>query len=80
MMAIEANIKFNPPPLPVRDDGFIALVLLSKQAMAERGIEYHGDPVVVTRWHDKLNSTLGATRLSYDDVVGWMEFPEDAPK
>ena len=56
-MALEANIQFRTGPLPVRDDGALALVKLSSEAMAARSIEYYGDPVVVSRWSGKLKTT-----------------------
>lgn len=72
-MALEANIQFRTGPLPVRDDGALALVKLSSEAMAARSIEYYGDPVVVSRWSGKLKTTIDPLRLAYEDVVGWIE-------
>lgn len=72
-MAIESTIKFNAGPLPVRDDGALALVKLAPEVMAEKGFEYYGQPVVVSRWSGKLKTTIDPLRLAYEDVVGWLE-------
>lgn len=72
-MAIESTIQFKTGPLPVRDDGALALVKLSPEAMAAQSIEYYGDPVVVSRWSGKLKTTVDPLRLAYKDVVGWIE-------
>lgn len=72
-MALESTLKFNPPPLPMRDDGALALVTLSPSAMAEKGFEYYDQPVVVSRWSSKLKTTIDPLRISYEDVTGWIE-------
>lgn len=72
-MALECNLQFESGPLPVRDDGALALVKLRPEAMAACGLEYYGQPVVVSRWSCKLKTTLDPLRLSYEDVAGWIE-------
>lgn len=72
-MAIESTIRFNTGPLPVRDDGALALVKLSPAAMADRGLEYYDQPVVVSRWSGKLKTTIDPLRLAYEDVIGWID-------
>lgn len=72
-MTIESSLKFNTGRLPVRDDGALALVEFDRLVVESLGIEYYGHPVVVTRWSDKLKTTLGMDRFSYEDVVGWIE-------
>lgn len=72
-MAIECSLQFNSGPLPVRDDGALALVKLNPEAMAGHSFEYYGQPVVVSRWSGKLKTTLDPVRLSYDDVAAWIE-------
>jgi len=72
-MALEPSIEFQTGPLPVRDDGALALVKLSLEAMASRSLEYYGQPVVVSRWSGKLKTTIDPLRLAYEDVVGWIE-------
>ncbi|TXT27829.1 MAG: hypothetical protein FD131_3511 [Rhodocyclaceae bacterium] len=59
-MALESTLKFNPPPLPMRE-------------MTEKGFEYYDQPVVVSRWCSKLKTTIDPLRLSYEDVTGWIE-------
>jgi hypothetical protein len=59
--------------LPVCDDGSLALVVLDAQRMKDRGIEYHGQPLVVSRWSGKLKTTVNPMRLDYDDVVAWRD-------
>jgi len=59
--------------LPVCDDGSLALVVFDAARIRERGIEYHGQPVVVSRWCDKLKTTLHPIRLDYDDVIAWRD-------
>lgn len=72
-MAIEPNLVFNTAnPLPERDDGAYAIVKLSVEKMEARGIEYHGGPVIVQRWSE-LRTTLNSEKLSYEDVVAWIE-------
>lgn len=69
----ENRNQFNSGPLPVRDDGALALVTLRPETVAARGLEYYGEPVVVSRWSGKLKTTLNPLRLSYEDVAGWVE-------
>lgn len=73
----ELRLVFNTGPLPVRDDGALALVKLSREAMVEKGFEYYGHPVVVSRWDAKLKTTCGLDRIAYEDVVGWIEITDE---
>lgn len=72
-MAQVSSIQFQTGPLPVRDDGALALVKLSPEAMVSKGFEYYDQPVVVSRWSSKLKTTIDPIRLAYEDVVGWIE-------
>lgn len=72
-MSIETILKFNKGPLPIKDDGSLAIIMLSEENIKEKGFEYYGQPVVVSRWSDKLKTTLDCQRLSYDDVISWIE-------
>lgn len=73
-MALESKLTFNTTePLPNRDDGALALVILSQEAAEARKLEYYGQPVVVSRWSAKLKTTIEPVRLGYEDVIGWLE-------
>ncbi|AVT09662.1 hypothetical protein [Paracidovorax avenae] len=52
---------------PTRDDGGLAIVVL-KAGVCIDGQDPGGLPVIVSRWSEKLKTTAGAHRLSYDDV------------
>jgi hypothetical protein len=65
-----------PGPPPNRDDGHCVLVRLKPGSLHGtdlNGNEYHGQPIVVCCWGDKLKTTFGQDRLSYEDVAEWME-------
>lgn len=80
-MALENTLVFNTTdPLPVRDDGGLAIVILKRQQKdghhftgGSPSIEYYGDPVVVSRWSSKILTTICCLRLNYSDVVGWID-------
>ncbi len=69
--AVQRQLTMSTTPLPVCDDGALALVVLDRKRLEARGIEYYGQPVVVSRWSGKLKTTVEALRLGYDDVVSW---------
>lgn len=57
---------------PVRDDGSLAIVELRKGATVD-GQDHYGQPVIVARWNAKMQTTGGAHRVEYFDVVRYID-------
>ena len=55
--------------MPVCDDGSLALVVLDPPRMRDRGIEYHGQPLVVSRWSSKLKTTVQNFSAFVDELA-----------
>lgn len=79
MMRINPKSWNSQDPLPVKDDGSLALVLLKSECregihcVVGTELQYHGKPVVVSRWSSKLKTTVHAVRLEYSQVAAWIE-------
>lgn len=66
---------------PVVDDGSCVLVIFHHDATngsadsVKGTYEYYGQPVVVSRWGNKLKTTVDPLRFDYEDVARWRELP-----
>lgn len=56
---------------PKSDDGRVVLVILRPSGEMCCEAEHCGEPVAVHLWGEKLKTTAGGIRLSYDDVIRW---------
>lgn len=67
-MALESTLAgwVNGPP-PTRDDGGLAIVVLKDGVLVD-GQDPFGQPLIVSRWSEKLKTTAGAHRLAYGNV------------
>lgn len=80
-MAIGHTLKMTPGNPPVRDDGAPVIVLLDREKIAARGIEYYGHPVVLVRWETYAYATLDCQRISYDEIIAWLDIaPPESPE
>ncbi len=68
-MGIENNLQgwVDGPP-EQRDDGSLAIVELVNGTKVD-GQEHFGQPIIVSRWSNKLKTTGCAHRLEYENVL-----------